>query len=199
MVLSNLCVGLPYSLIEISLGLRDGIATDVAKVLEAGGIAEQKGDGIGARDIKMVCDALDCTSADQHLQHRSEAHPGLIPGSRPGRGFILPGLNLPGKVQAPVFAACDLDARLRGVHPHAERELTRLAGRQTDDKHLVRKGDEALPQEAGLADLVHRIGDRAFEVQVAVVVSGLLIRWEVQAQVTERLVRHEQLRNTHHR
>ena len=62
-VLPDLCVGLPYGLIEISLGLSDGIAADVAKVLEAGRIAEQEGDGIGAGDIEMVCDAFDCTSA----------------------------------------------------------------------------------------------------------------------------------------
>ena len=184
--------------IDVSARGGHGITVDVAVVPEARRVAEEDRHRTGVRHLETpVCRAHAATLV-QHANDRGKAQPRLVPRSGPRVWRVLPWLHLPGHEQAVASRRLDTHALLRRVDPHGECQLLFPAGREPDDEHLVGMRREHLAAELHAVGHIRRRRDGVIEPQLAAVRLRLRRRSEVQPQITEWLVRHQQLRTSHH-
>ena len=88
-------------------------------------------------------------------------------------------MHLTSQLQRVLRRAHYMCAILRRIHAYCERELTRLAGCNSNDKHLVRKRNEGLAPKRGRTNLVRRLCGGVVQVEVATIVRRLTMIGEV--------------------
>ena len=166
---------------EHCLAALGGIGADVLKVLETCCGDEKKGDGVGVFDADCVAPIAQMTAGTYRAETRFETQPQVK------RWHVV--FHLPGHRQRVGGDGCRLGNLVRAVHFDGESQLARLVGRETYDDDVVGIAGKNFTLEIHAGDAIGGPRDGGVEIELAAIVRDLPVVWEMQAKITERLIR----------